>query len=77
MSRRRNPINPATANATPTTSSQPIGMAVSWPPGSFGTCVNGETSGAVRVASVPDGVDLDGVLVFVDAVNDPVGSAPC
>src|SRR2546430_6157859 len=33
--------------------------------------------GAVCVAPVPDGVDLYGVLVLVDAVDDAVGPASC
>jgi hypothetical protein len=33
-------------------------------------------SGAVSIAPVADGVDLHGVLVLVDPVDDPVGSTP-
>src|SRR3974390_3112438 len=33
-------------------------------------------SGAVCVSPVPDGMDLYGALVLVDAIDDPVGPAP-
>lgn len=36
----------------------------------------GSPSGSAGISSVPDGVDLHGVLVLVDAVDDPVGPAP-
>ena len=33
--------------------------------------------GAVSVPPIPDGVDFHGVLVRVDAVDDPVGATSC
>src|SRR6266567_3549985 len=39
--------------------------------------LGGFRSDAVGVSPVTDGVDLYGVLVLVDAVDDPVGPAPC
>ncbi len=43
-------------------------------PMAYGTA---SRSGAVCVPPMPDGVDFHGVLVLVDAVNDPVGPASC
>ena len=43
------------------------------PPASTGPSL----SGAVCVPPMPDGVDFHGVLVLVDAVDDPVGPASC
>lgn len=44
MSRRRRPARPAAASTSVITASQTSGAALTVPPGSFGTCVNGEMS---------------------------------
>jgi hypothetical protein len=46
MSRRRKAARPDTQNARATALSRISGVAVTVPPGSFGMCVNGETSSA-------------------------------
>jgi anti-sigma regulatory factor (Ser/Thr protein kinase) len=42
----------------------------------LGSFLQSGRSGAVCIATVSYGVDLDGMFVFVDSIDDPIGAAP-